>query len=99
MDLTGNIPEDRGTHDFDSDRKILLTKEMLSSYFTVADEMLEFALPEKGFPQERIWVTNKIKDSHDTYNIYTRNYQEGLLTDFHESGYVNQPSHQPNTQP
>ena len=79
LDLTGNIPEDRGTHDFDSDRKILLTKEMLSSYFSAADEMLEFALPEKGFPQERIWVTNKIKDSHDTYNIYTRNYQEGIL--------------------
>ena len=60
LDLTGKIPEDRGTHDFDSDRRILLTKEMLISYFTVADEMLEFALPEKGFPQERTWVTNNI---------------------------------------
>ena len=79
LDLTGEIPEDRGTHDFDSDRRILLTKEMLISYFTVADEMLEFALPEKGFPQERIWVTNKIKDSHKTYNIYTRKYKEGIL--------------------
>lgn len=79
LDLTGKIPEDRGTYDFDSDRRILLTKEMLVSYFTVVDEMLEFALPEKGFPQGRIWVTNKIKDSHQTYNIYTRKYKEGIL--------------------
>jgi hypothetical protein len=44
-----------------------------------ADEMLEFALPAKGFAQERIWVTNKIKDSHNSYNIYTREYKEGIL--------------------
>ena len=69
LDLTGEIPEDRGTNDFDSDRRIKLTKEMLASYFTVADEILEFALPARGFAQERIWVTNKIKDSHRTYNI------------------------------
>ena len=78
-DLTKNIPQDRGTNDFDSNRKILITKEMLSSYFSVADEMLEFALPDQGFPKERVWVTNKIKDSHDTYNIYTRNYEDGVL--------------------
>ena len=79
LDLTGEIPEDRGTNDFDSDRRIKLTKEMLASYFTVADEILEFALPARGFAQERIWVTNKIKDSHRTYNIYTRKYKEGIL--------------------
>ncbi len=79
LDLTKKIPEDRGTHDFDSDRRVLLTKEMLTSYFSAADEMLEFALPAKGFAQERIWVTNKIKDSHKTYNIYTRKYKEGIL--------------------
>ena len=39
LDLTGEIPEDRGTHDFDSDRRVQLTKEMLTSYFLVADEM------------------------------------------------------------
>ena len=72
LDLTGEIPDDRGTFDFDSDRRIKLTKEMLGSYFKVADRMLEFALPAEGFAPERIWVTNKIKDSHKTYNIYTR---------------------------
>ncbi|MFP6872425.1 MAG: DUF1588 domain-containing protein, partial [Verrucomicrobiales bacterium] len=79
LDLTGEIPEDRGTNDFDSDRRIKLTRQMLASYFSVADEMLEFALPSKGFAQERLWVTNKIKDSHNTYNIYTREYKEGIL--------------------
>ena len=79
LDLTGEIPEDRGTNDFDSDRRIKLTREMLGSYFTATDEMLEFALPAKGFAAERIWVTNKIKDSHVTYNIYTRQYREGIL--------------------
>ena len=78
LDLTGMIPEDRGTHDFDSDRRIQLTRQMLTSYFTVADEMLEFALPAKGFAQERIWVTNKIKASLVSH-IYTRKYKEGIL--------------------
>ncbi len=79
LDLTGGIPDDRGTFDFDSDRRIKLTKEMLGSYFNVADQMLEFALPSEGFVPERIWVTNKIKDSHKTYNVYTRPYKEGIL--------------------
>ena len=79
LDLTNKIPEDRGTNDFDSNRNILITKEMLNSYFSVADEMLEFALPDQGFPKERVWVTNKIKDSHDTYSIYTRKYEDGIL--------------------
>ena len=78
LDIAGEIPEDRGTHDFDSDRRVLLTKEMLTSYFSIADEMLEFALPEKGFVQERIWVTNKIKASLVSH-IYTRKYKEGIL--------------------
>ena len=79
LDLTKNIPEDRGTNDFDSNRKILLTKEALDSYFSAADKMLNFALPENGFPDERIWLTNSIKDSHDTYSIYTQNYEDGIL--------------------
>ena len=79
LDLTGEIPDDRGTFDFDSDRRIKLTREMLGSYFQVADEMLEFALPAEGFAPERIWVTNKMKDSHKSYNIYTRPYKEGIL--------------------
>ena len=79
LDLTSMIPEDRGTHDFDSDRRVLLTREMLASYFSTVDEMLEFAMPMKGFFPEQIWITNKIKDSHNTYNIYTREYREGIL--------------------
>ena len=78
-DLVERIPEDRGTNDFDSDRRIQLSREMLGAYFTVADEMLEFAFPSGGFPAEKTWVTNKVKDSHETYNIYHRPYREGLL--------------------
>jgi hypothetical protein len=79
LDLVGKIPEDRGTRDFDSDRRIKLSQEMLGAYFTVADEMLDFAFPEQGFPAERVWKTNKVKDSHETYRIYLRPYEEGLL--------------------
>ena len=78
-DVSAEIPDDRGTYDYDSDRRIKLTKEMLGSYFSTADQMLEFSLPADGFPEERIWVTNKIKDSHKTYNIYTRPYKQGIL--------------------
>ena len=79
LDLTGKIPEDRGTNDFDSNRKIQLSREMLGSYFAVADEMLDHAFPAEGFPTEKTWVTNKVKDSHESYNIYHRPYQEGVL--------------------
>ncbi len=79
LDFVDSIPEDRGTNDFDSDRRIQLSQEMLGSYFTVADEMLEFAFPTNGFAEERSWVTSKVKDSHYSYNIYLRPYQKGLL--------------------
>ncbi len=79
LDLAGKIPEDRGTRNFDSDRRIQFSREMLGSYFTVADEMLDHALPADGFVNEQTWVTNKLKDSHKTYNIYTRDYKEGVL--------------------
>ena len=62
LDLADQIPEDRGTNDFDSNRRIQLSREMLGAYFSVADEMLEYALPSKGFTEEGIWVTNKVKD-------------------------------------
>jgi hypothetical protein len=79
LDLANKIPEDRGTNDFDSDRKIQLSREMLLSYFSVADEILDHAFPAEGFPAEKTWVTNKVKDSHESYNIYHRPYQEGIL--------------------
>ena len=79
LDLVDEIPEDRGTNDFDTDRRISLSQEMLSAYFETADKMLDFAFPKKGFPQEKLWTTNKLKDSHETYNIYLRPYEEGML--------------------
>ena len=79
LDLAAEISQDRGTRKFDSDRRILLSREMLGSYFAVADEMLEHALPRKGFINEQTWVTNKLLDSHTTYNIYVRDYKDGVL--------------------
>ena len=79
LDLANEIPDDRGTNDFDSDRRIQLSKELIASYFAVADKMLDHALPVDGFPQEQMWITNKLKDSHETYNIYVRDYKEGTL--------------------
>ena len=79
LDLAGRIPEDRGTRNFDSDRRIGLSREMLGSYFAVADEMLEHALPADGYANEQTWVTNKLLDSHKTYNIYVRDYEDGVL--------------------
>ncbi|MEC7468144.1 MAG: DUF1587 domain-containing protein, partial [SAR324 cluster bacterium] len=79
LDLTERIPDDRGSFRFDSNRRIALSQEVLSSYFSVADQMLEFALPRKGFPVEQEWVTNKLKDSHSSYNIYVKDFRDGLL--------------------
>ena len=53
LDLAAEIPQDRGTRNFDSDRRIGLSHEMLGSYFAVADQMLEHALPRKGFINEQ----------------------------------------------
>ena len=79
LDLTGRIPEDRGTNDFDSSRKIQLSREMLGSYFSIADEMLEHAFPSDGFPAERRWTTNKVRDSHEMYRSFHRPYRDGTL--------------------
>lgn len=45
LNLADQISEDRGTYNFDSDRRIQLSKEILGSYFAVADTMLDAALP------------------------------------------------------
>ncbi len=79
LDLAFGIPEDRGTNTFDSNRRIQLSPDMLGSYFAVADEMLEHALPQMGFVKEQTWVTDKLLDSHETYNIYLKDYKEGTL--------------------
>ncbi|NNC89024.1 MAG: DUF1587 domain-containing protein [Akkermansiaceae bacterium] len=79
LDLTAEIPEDRGTNDVDSNRRIQLSREVLESYFAVADEMLDHAFPAEGFEADRTWVTSKVKESHTTYRIYHRPYKEGIL--------------------
>ncbi len=79
LNLAEVIPDDRGTYDFESDRRIKLSREMLSAYFSVADEMLDFGFPPQGFPQEQLWLTNKLKDSHPSYDIYVRDYKDGIL--------------------
>ena len=79
LDLTDEIPSDRGTYYFDTDRRIQLGQEMLTKYFSVADRMLDFAFPEEGFLPGQTWVTNKLMDSHKTYNIYHRPYNDGTL--------------------
>ena len=50
---------------------------MLSAYFETADKMLDFAFP-RGFPAGEAWTTHTVKDSHETYNIYHRPYEEGM---------------------
>lgn len=89
LDLAGQIPEDRGTNDFDSNRKIQLSREMLGSYFSVAGEMIEQAFPSEGFPEERTWVTNKVRDSHEMYRSYHRPYRDGTLLSWTRSNNGN----------
>lgn len=79
LDVTGDIPEDRNTHDFDTHRNILLTRQQMSAYFTAADEMLDFALPDDGFRPEQTWVTHTLIDSLPDYKKYVRKYEEGIL--------------------
>lgn len=79
LDIASEIPEDRGTNVFDTNRRIQLSREQLRAYFTAADDLLEFALPKNGFPAEQLWTTSTVKDSHETYNIYVQQYKQGLL--------------------
>lgn len=79
LDPAAEIPEDRGTRNFDTDRRIQFSREVLGSYFDVTDKLLEEAFPAEGFPQEKTWVTSKLKDSHETYNVYVRDYKDGVL--------------------
>jgi len=89
LDLVDQIPEDRGTNTFDTDRRIKLSREMLDAYFAVADRMLEEAFPAKGHPEERVWVTGKIRVSHPNYMIYHRAYLEGTLLSWTRSNNGN----------
>ena len=79
LDLAETMPDDRGTNRFDTDRRIGLTAQQLRAYFAAAEQLLEFAFPQQGFLPEFTWKTGRIRDSHHTYNIYTRPFQEGIL--------------------
>ena len=79
LDFADKIPEDRGTHKYDSNHKIALTKELLESYFAVADEMLEYALPEKGFHEETSWLIRPKLPIFNTYAVHAKKYQDGML--------------------
>ena len=79
LDIVNDIPEDRGTHMFDSNRGIMLSREQLNAYFKAADDLLDFALPRTGFPAEKSWMTSTIKESHETYSKYVREYKKGML--------------------
>ena len=79
LDVTGDIPEDRNTHEFDTNRNILLTRQQMSAYFTAADRMLDFALPDDGYEPERTWVTSTLMDSNPAFRGYVRTHKEGLL--------------------
>ncbi len=79
LDLAETMADDRGTNRFDTDRRIPLTAQQLTAYFAAADQMLEFAFPEQGILPEFTWKTGRIRDSHHTYNIYTRPFKKGIL--------------------
>ena len=58
LQIAKSIPSARGTHRFDSDRRITLTGQQLAAYFKATDQMLEAAFPQAGFLPEIIWNTN-----------------------------------------
>ena len=77
--VTASVPDDRGTLRYDTDQRIRLTTQQLAAYFAAADQLLEAALPEQGFLPEYTWNTNRLRDSHHTYNIYTKPFKKGIL--------------------
>lgn len=79
LDNVNEIPEDRGTRAFDTNRGIMLSKEQLKAYFKATDDLLDFALPMNGFPHEKSWTTSTLKESHETYSMYVREYKKGIL--------------------
>ncbi len=79
IDLTAKLSEDRGSRYFDTDREIEMSREMLSGYFSVAEELLDQAFPVDGFPNPGNWQTSQVKESHKTYKIYHRPYRDGIL--------------------
>ena len=78
-DVASSMPEDRGTNRFDTDSRIRLSVGQMSAYFDAAEKLLDVAFPQQGFMPEGHWSTNRLRDSHHTYNVYTRPYRDGIL--------------------
>ena len=64
LDLREKLPEDRDTHVYDSSSEILLTKDLLAANFDVADEVLDYAFPVKGFGEQQTWTCKVIQRSN-----------------------------------
>lgn len=79
LDFSDKIPDDQGTYPYESDQRILLSKEVLRSYFDVVDDVLDIALPVEGFPAEQTWVTSKLRNAHFTYSRHYKETEEGIL--------------------
>ena len=60
LDLTSQIPEDRGTNDFDSDRRIKLTKEILEPCSTSGPSFREINFPLIRLPTETTRYKTKV---------------------------------------
>lgn len=78
LDYSKKIKNDQGTYRFDSNRKILLTRDLMSSYFSVTDEMLDMAYPKKK-SKVATWSSNTLMPTVKEYSQYTKKYKEGIL--------------------
>ena len=79
QEITESVPDDRESRRYDTDHRIRLTTQQLTAYFAAANQVLDAAFPEQGFLPEYTWNTNRLRDSHHTYNIYTKPFKQGTL--------------------
>jgi len=79
LDLADRVPDDRGTHQYDTDVRIQLNQQVLGEYFGLVDEVLESAFPMNGFPIEQQWRTSRLRNSHFTYSRHYSETDEGIL--------------------
>ena len=77
LDLREKLPEDRDTHVYDSSSEILLTKDLLAANFDVADEVLDYAFPVKGFGEQQTWTCKVIQRSN--HQRFSRRHLDGTL--------------------
>lgn len=77
LDLRNKLPDDRDTHAYDSSTSILLTKDLLAAYFDVADDVLDYAFPANGFPEQQTWNCNVVQTC--SLIRFSRKYLDGTL--------------------